>query len=235
MVPGPWSGEVVSSKSSPAPRFYIFILVFLDQWFDRRGGRILILFILQLAPTALKSGSIFSSEFPQRCVVLHYNLRRPAEYFGNLFLVITILQEVMICLVAYLLAQHQNFNLSLACQGMYEVLNPESCSPGSIQVEFSGVGRPHGAVSSTSVDNPATNCPSITSSSGDYHFFLLIKNDFWFCVCVLLLFGFPLWNLPSRRSLHHPLHLRQRLPGRRWDASPFWKCFLPRISLTFSS
>ena len=118
MVPGPWSGEVVSSKSSPAPRFYIFILVFLDQWFDRRGGRILILFILQLAPTALKSGSIFSSEFPQRCVVLHYNLTRLAKYFGDLFHVITILQEVMICLAAYLLAQHQNFNLSLDCPGI---------------------------------------------------------------------------------------------------------------------
>ena len=174
MVPGPWSGEVVSSKSSPAPRFYIFILVFLDQWFDRRGGRILILFILQLAPTALKSGSIFSSEFPQRCVVLHYNLTRLAKYFGDLFHVITILQEVMICLVAYLLAQHQNFNLSLACPGIkfsFDLLNPESCSLGSIQVEFSRVGRSHGAVSSTSVDNAATDCPSITSSSGKYYFF----------------------------------------------------------------
>ena len=29
-MPGPWSGEVVSSKSSPAPRFLLHTWVFLD-------------------------------------------------------------------------------------------------------------------------------------------------------------------------------------------------------------
>ena len=82
-----------------------------------------ILLILQLAPTDFKSGSIFSSEFPQRCpsfsmIYVHCDLIMLAKTFlATLQLFVITFQEVTICLAAYLLAPHQNFNLSLACQG----------------------------------------------------------------------------------------------------------------------